>query len=325
MKREIKIGIFTVLMIVVAWGGIRFLSGIDLFNANNDYYAKYDQISGIQKASPIFIRGVKIGSVTDIALDMENNSSSVKLQLTISAQYQIPDDSEAKIFSCGIMGPMAIEIVMGESSRMLESGESIKSSRNPDLFDAAGSELGSLKKKVDSLATDLSRTLANLNSLMTDNSESIHGTLANMNSLTKNLNTLLEKNERNITTLVDGLSKTSKSLGDNAPAIDSIIQNINALTYELREAQLGGAITNSLSQIDEIMAKVNNPNGTAGLILEDDKLYNNLAQASANLDSLFVDLKKHPSRYVNISVFGKSAEKQRAKAEKKAAKEASKK
>lgn len=318
MKREIKIGIFTILMIVVAWGGIRFLSGIDLFNANNDYYAKYDQISGIQQASPIFIRGVKIGSVTGLALDSSNNSSSVELQLTISAKYQIPTDSEAKIFSCGIMGPMAIEIVMGKSSEFLESGDDITSGRNPDLFDSAGSELGSLKKRVDSLAIDLSLTLANLNTLMVNNSENIHGTLSNMNELSKNLNSLLVKNEQGITTMVSGLSKLSESLGNNTPAIDSIILNVNTLTRDLSEAKLGDAITKSLSQVDEVMAKLNDTNGTAGLLLEDEALYNNLSTASANLDSLFVDLKQNPSRYVNISVFGKNEDKQRAKAEKRA-------
>ncbi len=323
MKKEIKIGIFTILMILVAWGGVRFLSGIDLLSKNNDYYASYEQVTGIQQASPIFIRGVKIGSVSEISLNATSNSK-VTLQLTISNKYQIPADSEAKIFSCGIMGPTAVEIVLGSSSKMLESGDFITPSRDLDIFATAGSELEYVKTKIDSLTTNLSKTLSNLNSLIENNSSNIESMLSNMSDLSGNLNQLLEKNEKSITTMVDGFSKVSKTLGDNAPNIDSIIMNINTLSQDLSQANLGESLTKTLSQVDTLMAQLNDEKGTAALLMNDEKLYNNLAAASANLDSLFIDFKQNPSRYVNISVFGKSEAKQKAKAEKKALKEAEK-
>src|SRR5574344_1441127 len=111
MKREIKIGIFAVTMLVCAWAGIRFLSGIDIFSRNVDYYAAYDQINGVQAASPIMIKGVKVGSVSDISFDEKTNN--VVLRFTVKRQYRIPTNSEAKIYSNGIMGSKAIEIILG--------------------------------------------------------------------------------------------------------------------------------------------------------------------------------------------------------------------
>ena len=138
MKREVKIGIFAVAMIGVAWAGIRFLKGFDIFSRNVEYYAAYDQINGVQNASPIMMKGVKIGSVTRLSFDPAR-SDKVVLQFTIKRQYRIPTDSEAKIFSNGLMGAKAIEITYGTADTYLQKGDTLRSSRDRDLMDMAGS------------------------------------------------------------------------------------------------------------------------------------------------------------------------------------------
>ncbi|MEI3553521.1 MAG: MlaD family protein [Alistipes senegalensis] len=121
MKREAKIGIFAVAMLIAAWAGIRFLKGFDIFSRNSVYYAAYDQINGVQTASPIMMKGVKIGTVTGISFD-PGRSDNVVLQLTVKRQYRIPTDSEAKIFSNSLMGSKAIEITYGSAHTYLEKG-----------------------------------------------------------------------------------------------------------------------------------------------------------------------------------------------------------
>ena len=145
MKREVKIGIFAVAMIGVAWAGIRFLKGFDIFSRNVEYYAAYDQINGVQNASPIMMKGVKIGSVTRLSFDPAR-SDKVVLQFTIKRQYRIPSDSEAKIFSNGLMGAKAIEITYGTADTYLQKGDTLRSSRDRDLMDMAGSELDFFKR-----------------------------------------------------------------------------------------------------------------------------------------------------------------------------------
>ena len=102
MRREVKIGIFAVLMIGALWAGIRFLKGFDIFSRNAVYYAAYDQVDGVQNASPILIRGVKVGAVTDISFD-PSIGNEVVLQLTIQRKYRIPSNSEARIYSNSII------------------------------------------------------------------------------------------------------------------------------------------------------------------------------------------------------------------------------
>ena len=212
MKREVKIGIFAVAMIGVAWAGIRFLKGFDIFSRNVEYYAAYDQINGVQTASPIMMKGVKIGSVTRLSFDPAR-SDKVVLQFTIKRQYRIPTDSEAKIFSNGLMGAKAIEITYGTADTYLQKGDTLRSSRDRDLMDMAGSELDFFKQKVSQLTTDLSRTLENLNGLMETNADNIAGTLGNLNSVTGDMAEILSAEKNSLKSALDNLSKFSDMLG----------------------------------------------------------------------------------------------------------------
>ena len=240
MKREVKIGIFAVAMIGVAWAGIRFLKGFDIFSRNVEYYAAYDQINGVQNASPIMMKGVKIGSVTRLSFDPAR-SDKVVLQFTIKRQYHIPTDSEAKIYSNGLMGGKAIEINYGTARTYLQKGDTLRSVRERDLMDVAGSELDFFKQKVSQLTTDLSRTLENLNGLMETNADNIAGTLGNLNSVTGDMAEILSAEKNSLKSALDNLSKFSDMLGENAGRVDSIIGDVDRFTSQLTEEQFADA------------------------------------------------------------------------------------
>lgn len=323
MKKEVKIGIFTIAIIICTWGVLRFLGGSNLLSSSNTYYAKYENINGLQQSSQIFIRGVKVGVVSNISLDLSNNSE-VNVELSIEKRYQIPTDSEAKIVGSGLMSPMAIEIITGESGSYLTSGDSIKSSREADLFTTASTELESLKSKLDEVTSELSTTLRSLNDLMVNNATHISGVITNMDSLTYNLNHLLTENESSVTRAVGGLADFTETLGNNSDQLDSIILNMNRLTRELSEANISTSLGESLTEVNSLLSKINRGEGNIGRIMADEELYNSLASASSNLDSLFFDMRQYPSRYVHFSVFGRDDKKQLEKAQKKAEREAKK-
>ena len=293
MKREVKIGIFGVTMIIAAWAGIRFLKGFDIFSRNSVYYAAYDQINGVQAASPIMMKGVKIGTVTGISFDPQR-SDNVVLQFTIKRQYHIPTDSEAKIYSNGLMGGKAIEINYGTARTYLQKGDTLRSVRERDLMDVAGSELDFFKQKVSQVTGDLSRTLTNLNHLM----------------------------ERNLKAAVDDLTEFSAMLGRNTPRVDSIVGNLNRITGELADAGFARRLTDAVDEVNGLLAKVEAGEGTVGKLMNDPALYDSLTEASANLASLLANLEQYPGRYVHFSLFGRSPEKMQEKAERKAAKAA---
>ena len=250
MKREVKIGIFAVAMIGVAWAGIRFLKGFDIFSRNVEYYAAYDQINGVQNASPIMMKGVKIGSVTRLSFDPAR-SDKVVLQFTIKRQYRIPTDSEAKIFSNGLMGAKAIEITYGTADTYLQKGDTLRSSRDRDLMDMAGSELDFFKQKVSQLTTDLSRTLENLNGLMETNADNIAGTLGNLNSVTGDMAEILSAEKNSLKSALDNLSKFSDMLGENAGRVDSIIGDVDRFTSQLTEEQFARNLAALLADVKQ--------------------------------------------------------------------------
>lgn len=321
MKREVKIGIFAVVMIVAAWAGIRFLKGFDIFGRNAVYYASYDQISGLQAASPIMMKGVKIGTVTGIAFNPER-SQNVVLQFTIKRQYRIPIDSEAKIYSDGLMGGKAIEIVYGSSDEYLERGDTLRSVRGRDLMDVAGSELEFFKQKVSQLTEDLSRTLNNINQLLETNAGHVNGTMAHLDALSGDLAEVLDAQKQNLASAVENLSAFSGMLGENAPRVDSMMNNLNRITTELAEADFARRLTETVGEVDALVAQIRQGEGTVGRLLNDPALYESLTEASDNLASLLADLEQYPGRYVHFSLFGRNPEKMKARAERQAARQA---
>ena len=321
MKREVKIGIFAVTMIVAAWAGIRFLQGLDILSRNAVYYASYDQVSGIQAASPIMLKGVKVGTVTGISLDPQH-SDNVVLQFTINRQFRIPKDSEARIFSDGFMGGKAIEIVYGKSSEYLEKGDTLRSVRDRDLMDMAGSELEFFKQKISQVTADLSRTLDNLNLLMEDNAQSINGTLRHLDAMSGDLADLLDTEKQNLASAVENLTAFSEMLGENAPRVDSMMGNLNRITTELADAGFARELSETVGEMNLLLERIQEGDGTVGRLLNDPSLYESLNEASDNLASLLANLEQYPGRYVHFSLFGRSPEKMQAKAERQAAKAA---
>lgn len=322
MKREVKIGIFAVVMLIAAWAGIRFLKGFDIFSRNSVYYAAYDQINGVQTASPIMMKGVKIGTVTGISFDPER-SDNVVLQLTVKRQYHIPTDSEAKIFSNGLMGRQGHRdhLRIG-GTRISKRADTLRSSRDRDLMDVAGSELDFFKQKISQVTGDLSRTLTTLNNLMETNAQSITGTLGHLNTITGDMAGIIDAEKHNLRTAVDNLTAFSVMLGENAPRVDSIVGSMNRITADLAGSGFVQQLSDAVGEVNDLLGRIGSGEGTVGKLLNDAALYDSLTEASDNLASLLANLEQYPGRYVHFSLFGRSPEKMQEKADRKAAKAA---
>jgi len=305
---------FAVAMILCAWGGIRFLSGVDIFSRNVDYYAVYDQVNGVQGASPVMMRGVKVGTVSEILFDPAR-SARVVLRLTVRRQYPIPADSEAKIVSSSLMGSKAIEIVLGGSSEPLEKGDTIRSGYSRDMMDTALTELDFFKEKISRLTEELSRTLTGVSTLVEDNASNIGGLTAHLNSIAGNLDEILSAEKSGLRSAIDGLSEFSQTLGGNAGRVDTLMGNLTRFSDNLAEADLKAGI----DRLNGILDRIEGGEGTVGRLMNDAELYENLQQASENLSVLLADLKENPKRYVHFSLFGRSEAREKERAEERAA------
>lgn len=323
MKREAKIGIFAVLMIGAAWAGIRFLSGLDIFSRNMEYYAAYDRVNGVQNASPILMKGVKIGTVTGIAFD-PSRSSEVVLQLTIQRKYRIPTDSEAKIVSEGLMGGKAIDIIYGSATDYLRSGDTLRTSRDRDLMEMAGSELDFVKQQFAQISSELTATLQQLNGLLARNADHIDGTVDHLDQLSGDLASLLHARRGELDQAIRSLAEFAQTLGDNSGRIDSIVGNLDRFSTQLTDEQLVAKLGKTVEELSAVLAAIEGGEGTMARLMHDPALYESVDEAIGNLSALLSDLKESPARYVHFSLFGRDPEKLKAKAERKAAKAAAK-
>lgn len=313
MKKEVKIGIYALLIFLGAWAGIRFLSGADIFGRSDVYYAYYDNTNGLQAASSVVIRGVKVGNVSSVSISAQD-PTKVEVALAVSKDYKIPVDSKAKIFSASLMGGQAIEIILGNQTATLEPGDTITSAVEVGMFDAISSEFGDIKEKLVVVMDNISTTLVTLNTLVDSNNANISAAIANLNGILADL----EKSQ-----IVANLDSFTGTLKNNGEKIDSIVSSVNNLAVSLDEQQMGEKLAAAVENLSTLLAKFNSTEGTVGSLVNDKELYANLAQASENLSALLGDLKQNPKRYVHFSLFGADeakAERKAAKAEKKAAK-----
>ena len=222
------------------------------------------------------------------------------------------------------MGAKAIEITYGTADTYLQKGDTLRSSRDRDLMDMAGSELDFFKQKVSQLTTDLSRTLENLNGLMETNADNIAGTLGNLNSVTGDMAEILSAEKNSLKSALDNLSKFSDMLGENAGRVDSIIGDVDRFTSQLTEEQFARKLSQAVEHLDGLVARIAQGEGTVGKLISAPELYDSLEKASDNLAALLADVKQYPGRYVHLSLFGRNPEKMKERADRKAAKVAAK-
>lgn len=323
MKREVKVGIFAVLVLVAGWAVARFLQGSEIFSTANKYYAHYEQVGGIQTASHVVINGVQVGTVTAVNLSA-NPADGVDVELSVDKNYAIPVDSKARIFNDGLMGGKAVEIIYGSSTEYIPDDGKIETLEATDLMAIAGEELTDLKSQITSVTEGLVRTLDNLNTILEQNTEGITHIVANVDGVTGNINQILAEEKEHLATALASLSEFTQTLGENAEQVDAIVDNMATFSQELADAELITSLEATIEQLNGVLEAVQNKDGSVGSLLYDKALYDNLAASSENLATLLADLKEHPTRYVHFSLFGSDDEKA-AKKEAKAAKKAEKK
>ena len=274
MRKEVKIGIFTVAILALLYWGINFLKGRDLFNRNMTYYAYYDNVSGIQMSSPIIVQGIRVGAVTGIKFRPDLNNT-VEVKFDVKSAYRVPDNSVVRLFTNGIMGGKALEIELGDSPNALPDGATIRSESETSFLELAGSELDYFKQKLDQLISSLDLTLTSLNSILVDNSGSIAGTLE---GLRRGAEAFGAKGEE-IRSIIDDINEVTGALAANSERIDNTMANIENVSGALAEADLSQTVAKLNGAIDELtatLAAVNSTEGSIGLLMNDRALYDSL-------------------------------------------------
>ncbi|MBP3425686.1 MAG: MCE family protein [Rikenellaceae bacterium] len=305
MKREVKVGLFALIMMFALYAMFNFFKGKNVFSNTNDYYVVYENVGGLQVSSPVDIKGMEVGVVTGIELDSE--SEGVRVTMQVKKAYPIPVDSRARMYSTSLMGGKGICLDLGTSSEMFEDEATITAAVEPDMLGGLTSQVGDLAGGLQTTLDKVNTTLDGVNGVIADNSAAIKGAVSNVDDITANVNRLLADKSTEIRGIVDGLNSLAANLERNSDKIDGIIADVEGITDSLQEADLRGVVDNlavTLNELSATLASVNGGDGTVSKAINNPELYNSLVSAVDNLSVLLADLKENPKKYINVTVFG---------------------
>lgn len=306
ISRPVKVGVFGLSMAVLLYLGINFVKSKKIFSGNNTFYAEYSQADGIEVSSQVVVKGFKVGTVDKISFDIDK--STVVVKMSVDNEYPIPSDSKAKITSTSILGGKVIEIVLGNSTTDLGNGDKITSLQEQGILQMASNEYANLKSQASDLINQLSKALVSVNAVLSEqNVKNISGTLENLNKMSGNINSIVVSQKSNIESTLTNLNGISTSLNNEIPKLGVTLDNFNRLSATMADQtpQLLQNATDALNNINLMVSKFQNPEGTIGKLLNDEQVYNNLTAATNALTLLLEDIKTNPKRYVHVSVFGK--------------------
>lgn len=318
IRREFKIGVFAVIVILISWWGIKWLGGQNLLLSSSTYYAYYDDVSGLMVSSRVKLRGVDIGNVQDIELE----GNKVKIEMLIEDKYadMIPANSVAELGSAGLMGGTEVNIIQGDATAAITPNCTIEGRLKPDL-------IGDIADKASGLIDGLNVTVDNLNTILSDNGEPLTQMIANLEAMTSTINNIVSSAQHSLNGTLNNLRTFTDTLAENTTHVESMLTNLDTFSTDLAEAQFVEQLSTTIEQLNGVITTLNEGDGTAGMLLNDKALYDSLNAAGNNLALLLEDLKANPMRYVHFSLFGSSeskAERKAAREERKAAKAAQK-
>ena len=289
-KRELWIGILGIAAILIVYLLINFFKGIDIFNDGNKYYVKFNNIGEIVNSSPVYINGYKVGHVSNVIYDFAD-VKEVCVEMTIDSRLRVPENSEA-IINNKLLGSSIISLVLGDSNRFAESGDTIGGKLNGGMMDEASKvipQITAMMPKLDSILVSLNTILGN--PAIVNSTNNIERLTAELNKTTDIVNKLL-KND---------ISEATEKL----VKIEDDLLKVSSQLSEVDYANIVASLESSLKNIEGLTAQLNDGEGTVGMLLKDETLYKRLDNTCEAANALLEDLKQNPKRYVHFSVFGK--------------------
>lgn len=298
-----------------------FLKGKNLFSGEYGYYAIYSQTHGINVSSPVVLNGYKIGRVSAIDF-VSPTDHHIRVDMQILKKYRIPENSVASLESLGLLGGTGVVIRLGDATAVKQPGTEFASHEADDLMAQIAplkDQLGDIVQSVDSILGSVRDVLhpGTVQSL-SESFAALEISMKNLAALSGDAKTLLRDKRDDLSVIISDLKNLSGTLSQNSGKIDRIIDNFSDLSDTLAQAQLGQSMQSlgeTIQSLETMLKSLEKGEGSAGQFLRNDTLYNNIEEASRQLQLLLEDLRLHPSRYVHISVFGRKdkAEKQRKK------------
>ncbi|MCM1347880.1 MAG: MlaD family protein [Firmicutes bacterium] len=305
MKRLPKtfiIGLCVIIALLVVIFGINFLKGVNMFKASNYYYASYTNVAGLNLSAPVTINGYKVGLVREIQYEYDN-PGHIKVELSLDKELRLTRGTKA-ILVTDMLGTSSIELVMGPDKSFLEVGSELIGQSSTGLMDNVSKDLlpgiTAMIPKIDSLLTALTAVAAN--PAIGTSLDHLNSTLIHLEGASQQLNTLMGS----MPAIVSDAGVTMTNVKSMSSNLNTISGDLTSVSASLKNMPLDATMNNVMEaskSLNEVLANLNNPNSSLGSLLNDRQLYNNLSNASASLDSLLIDVKRNPKRYISLKLF----------------------
>ena len=301
ITREIKTAILVIASILLFIWGYSFLKGRDLFTNYKTFFVEYKSVEGLAPSAPVTLNGLVIGKVNSITIDGKTGILLVQLQL--KTDFPISRSSIASIYEPGFIGGKQIAIVPNfEDKTLAVDGQMLQGGVKMGLTDKVGDQLAPLQEKLEKVLGSTEKLISGLNNVLDQKGQQdlkltlaeLSKTMEQFHRATSSVNALLDANKTNLTTTVTNLNKVSG--------------NFSKISDSLSKADLGKTVKNlnaTLAKVDGIMNGLASGKGSMGKLLNDEAFYQNIKTSTKELELLLQDIRLYPTRYVNISVFGK--------------------
>lgn len=283
--------------------GINYLKGVNIFKAANYYYASYTNVAGLAQSAPVTLNGYKVGLVRDVAYEYDN-PGHVRVELSLDRQLRLPEGTAAAIVT-DMLGTSTIELRMGTSPNYIEVGQKLQAIEGSGLMDKVSTELMptiiQIAPHIDSLVVALTAIAAD--PALQSSVKRLDVIMANLEKST----TQLDRAMGAMPSIMNNANATMANVKEISANISQVSQALAVLSDDLKKMPLDSTLThlnNITANLDEATEKLNSSNSSLGLLLNDPGLYNNINNSAAHIDSILIDLKKQPKRYIpSIKIF----------------------
>ncbi|RZJ34281.1 MAG: MCE family protein [Flavobacterium sp.] len=301
VSREIKTAVLVIASILLFIWGYSFLKGRDLLANYKTFYAQYDNVEGLAASAPVTINGLVVGKVS--AITLENKTGKLLVEIQVKTDFPISKTSKINIYEPGLIGGKQIQIVPDLNNPTLaESGDRLSGGVVPGLTALVGEKLTPLQEKVEKMVVSADVVLRNINTIFDANTKN------NLKSAIANLNQTMAGFRDASGSLSEILNNNKSKLDRTFTNLDKVSSNFSKVSDTLANAEIGKTLKTletALGKVDQIMTQIQSGKGTLGKLINDEQLYRNLDHTSKELELLLQDIRLNPTRYVNISVFGK--------------------
>lgn len=294
IKKELTIGALAILALALLIFGIDFLKGINVFKAANYYYAQYTDVEGLAISAPVNLNGFKVGQVREISYEYDN-PGHVKVEISLDKQLRLPRGTVA-VLTSDLLGTATITLRPGNGGGDMHSvGDTLEGTTDKGLM----AEVGTMMPTVEAIFPKIDTLLTSLNTIVSDPSLTI--AVKRLDDITANLAATTARLSTVMATM-PAAARDVKSITSNMDTITGDLTHLSARLRELPVDSLSADLAATIANLNELSAQLKNPEGSLGMLMNNPELYNNLNSTVSSLDSLFVDIKRNPKRYISIKL-----------------------